>query len=58
MNLKVVECEGVEWIHLAQYVVQKPELLNRKIRLRVPDNEGNILLTKRISASQENFCCP
>lgn len=43
MKLKFVECEGVDWIHLAQYVVQKRELVNSKIRLRVPHKADNIL---------------
>jgi len=43
MNLKVVECEGVEWIHLAPYVVQKSKLVNRKIRLRFPHKADNIV---------------
>ena len=42
-NLTVVKCECVEWIHLAQYVVQKLELVNKKIRLQALHKADNIL---------------
>jgi hypothetical protein len=36
MDPKEVVCEGVDWIHLAQYRDQRRALVNTVINLRVP----------------------
>jgi len=36
MNLKDIGCEGVDWIHLAQYRVQWRGVVDTVVNLRVP----------------------
>jgi hypothetical protein len=43
MDLKELECEGMQWIHLAQDRNQWPVLVNRVTKLQIPQNSVNCL---------------
>jgi hypothetical protein len=36
MELKEIKCKGVDWIHLAQDMIQWQALVNKVMKLQVP----------------------
>jgi hypothetical protein len=45
MDLREIECEGVDWMHLAEDRDQWQALVKTVMNLRVPYNAGNFLTT-------------
>jgi hypothetical protein len=43
VSLKVIGCEGMDWIHLAQDKVQWRNLLHMAMNLQVPNNTENFI---------------
>jgi hypothetical protein len=43
MDLEVVQCEGVQWIHLAQNRDQRQVLTNMVFNLQIPRRTVNFL---------------